>query len=416
MKRIRQTKEIPIVKSSDIIVAGGGPAGVAAAIAAARQGANTILLEKHGFLGGMGTAALVNPFMSYFSGRTQLVKGIFQEVIERLENAGAFGGVGHSWSFDPEVYKFVLNELCLEAGVHLQFHTFVVDAITENGKITGLITESKSGRQIMEANIYIDCTGDGDLAARAGAEYQIGRETDGACQPMSIMFKMGGVKNRRKAWEYPVNDKRLPQGRVLFFKMPREGEVMVNMTRIVNVDGTNVEDLTRAEIEGRKQVMEIVEYMKENVEGFEDAYLIMTGPQIGVRESRRIMGEYVLTADDVLQCRKFEDAIAHCSYMIDIHNPTGAGTEKVILPKGQWYDIPYRCLLPKGFDNLLVAGRCISSTHEAHSSLRIQPTCYALGQAAGTAGAIAVKANISPKQVNISELQEKLDLVSVPRL
>jgi FAD dependent oxidoreductase len=416
MKRIRQTKEIPIVKSSDIIVAGGGPAGVAAAIAAARQGANTILLEKHGFLGGMGTAALVNPFMSYFSGRTQLVKGIFQEVIEQLENAGAFGGVGHSWSFDPEVYKFVLNELCLEAGVHLQFHTFVVDAITENGKITGLITESKSGRQIMEANIYIDCTGDGDLAARAGAEYQIGRETDGACQPMSIMFKMGGVKNRRKAWEYPVNDKRLPQGRVLFFKMPREGEVMVNMTRIVNVDGTNVEDLTRAEIEGRKQVMEIVEYMKENVEGFEDAYLIMTGPQIGVRESRRIMGEYVLTADDVLHCRKFEDAIAHCSYMIDIHNPTGAGTEKVILPKGQWYDIPYRCLLPKGFDNLLVAGRCISSTHEAHSSLRIQPTCYALGQAAGTAGAIAVKANISPKKVNISELQEKLDLVSVPRL
>jgi FAD dependent oxidoreductase len=408
MEMYTQIKNIEISKHADVIVAGGGPAGVAAAIASARQGADTILLERNGFLGGMGSAALVNPFMSFSSGKTQLVKGIFQEMIDRLKEAGAFGGGGHAWSFDPEVYKYVLNEMALESGVRLQFHSFVVDAVTEGNLISGIIIESKSGRQLLKAKTFIDCTGDGDLAARAGAEFKIGRESDGQCQPASIMFKMGGVTNRKKACEYAVEDARLPQGRVLFFKMPREGEVMINMTRIVNVDALDVDDLTRAEIEGRKQVKEIVEYMQENVEGFENSYLVATGPQIGIRESRRILGEYVLTADDVLECRKFDDAIASCSYMIDIHNPTGAGTEKVILPKGQWYDIPYRCLLPKDFDNLLVAGRCISSTHEAHSSLRIQPTCYAMGQAAGMAAAMSVEQGIQPKALNTDDLRSNL--------
>ncbi|MCT8137060.1 FAD-dependent oxidoreductase [Anaerobacillus sp. CMMVII] len=411
MKTVIQTKEIPVVKKVDVLVAGGGPAGIAAAIASARNGAKTVLLEKHGFLGGMGTAALVNPFMSYFSGRTQLVKGVFQEVVDRLKERGAYGGTGHAWSFEPEEYKFTLNELALESGVELLFHTYVVDAVTEDGSITGVVIESKSGRQVIEAKAYIDCTGDGDLAARAGAEFKVGRESDGQVQPASIMFKMGGVNNRRKAWEYAVEDARLPQGRVLFFKMPREGEVVINMTRIVNVNALDGEDLSRAEIEGRKQVKEIVDYLVENVEGFDNAYLITTGPQIGIRESRRIMGEYVLKTEDVLECQKFDDAIAHCSYMIDIHNPTGAGTEKVILPKGQWYDIPYRCLLPKDLNNLLVAGRCISATHEAHSSLRIQPTCYALGEAAGVAASIAVQESISPKQVSVEKIREKIDLV-----
>lgn len=408
MEKYTQVKEIEVSKYADVIVAGGGPAGVAAAIASARQGADTILLERNGFLGGMGTAALVNPFMSFSAGKTQLVKGIFQEMIDRLKEAGAFGGTGHAWSFDVEIYKYVLNEMVLEAGVRLQLHSYVVDAVTEGTKVQGVIIESKSGRQMLKAKTFIDCSGDGDLAARAGAEFKVGRESDGQVQPASIMFKMAGVKNTKKAMEYAFDDPRLPQGRVLFFGMPRPGEVMVNMTRIVNVNALDVDDLTRAEIEGRRQVKDVVEFMQENVAGFEDAYLVTTGPQIGIRESRRIIGEYVLQTEDVLECKKFDDGIASCMYMIDIHNPTGAGTEKVVLPKGQWYDIPYRCLLAKDFDNLLVAGRCISSTHEAHSSLRIQPTCYALGQAAGTAAALAVKEGIDPKKVNVEALRENL--------
>lgn len=409
MEMVIQTKHIPVVKEVDVVVAGGGPAGVAAAIASARQGARTLLLERHGFLGGMGTAALVNPFMSYFSGRKQLVQGIFQEMVDRLKARSAYGGSGHAWSFDPEELKFTLNEMCLESGVQLQFHTFVVDSIVENETVTGIITESKSGRQMIRSKVYIDCTGDGDLAARSGAEFKIGRESDGKCQPASIMFRMGNVNTDKKAREYAVaNEPRLPQGRVLFFKMPRDGEVVVNMTRVVDLDATNVDELSRAEIEGRAQVKEIVDYLKQNVEGFENSYLIETGPQIGIRESRRIMGEYLLTADDVLNCSKFDDVIARCSYMIDIHNPTGQGTEKARLPKGDWYEIPYRCLLPKGFTNLMAAGRCISSTHEAHSSLRIQATCYAMGQAAGTAAAIAVKTDTLPKDIQVKSLQKIL--------
>jgi hypothetical protein len=408
MEIYTQTKDIEITKHADVIVAGGGPAGVAAAIAAARQGADTILLEKNGFLGGMGTAALVNPFMSFSAGKTQLVKGIFQEMIDRLKQADAFGGTGHAWSFDVEAYKYVLNEMVLESGVRLQLHTYVVDAIVENQTITGLITESKSGRQMLIAKNYIDCSGDGDLAARAGADFKVGRESDGMVQPASVMFKMGGVKTKKKALEYRVEDFDLPQGRVLFFGMPRAGEVMVNMTRIVKVNALDVDDLTRAEIEGRRQVKDVVEYLQRHVPGFEDSYLVTTGPQIGIRESRRIMGEYVLTKEDVIECRKFSDGIASCMYMIDIHNPTGTGTEKVVLPKGEWYEIPYRCLQPIALDNLLVAGRCISATHEAHSSLRIQPTCYALGQAAGTAAAIAAKQGVNPKEINVEELRTNL--------
>lgn len=408
MKKITQTKDIQVIKNVDVVVAGGGPAGVAAAIASAREGANTILIEKNGYLGGMGTAALVNPFMEFYSGKIQLVKGIFQEVLDRLRKTGGLGGVGHKWSFDPEEYKLVLNEMVLESGVKVLFHTLVTDAIVENNLIKGVIIESKSGRQMIAANMFIDCTGDGDLAAYAGAEYKIGRDDDGKCQPATLMFKMGGVKTDKPVCEYTVNDERLPQGRVLFFKMPREGEVIVNMTRIVDINALDVEDLTRAEIEGRIQVKYIVDYLKNNVEGFENSYLIMTGAEIGIRESRRIIGEYVLTAEDVINCNKFEDAIAHCSYMIDIHNPLGIGTQKVILQEGEWYDIPYRCLLPKRLMNLLVAGRCISSTHEAHSSLRIQPTCYALGQAAGTAAALATKESILPKQLDVKLLQENL--------
>lgn len=393
----------------DVIVAGGGPAGIAAAIASARLGASTLLMERYGFLGGMGTAGLVNPFMNYYAGEKQLVKGIFQEVIERLKETGSYGGSGHRFSFEPEELKFVLNEMAVESGVHLLFHSFAADCICQDGVLQGVASESKSGRRIYKAGVYIDCTGDGDLVAKSGAIFEKGRESDGHCQPATLMFMLGGVKVEENSVEFPVAEEYdLPQGRVLFFKMPRQGMVSVNMTRIIQLDATDVDALSKAEVEARRQVKRVVDYLKKHCEGFEDCYLVQTAAQTGIRESRRILGRYQLTAEDVLTCRKFEDAIARCSYVIDIHNPTGKGTVIRKLPVGDWYEIPYGCLMPKDRKNLLVAGRCISSTHEAHSSLRIQPTCYALGQAAGTAAALAVRKGILPGDLNYHELVQSL--------
>jgi len=398
-----------INKSYDVIVAGGGPAGTAAAIASARNGASTLLIERYGFLGGMGTVGLVNPFMNYYAGSKKLVRGIFEEVTERLKKANAFGGCGQRLSFDTEELKYILQDMICSSGAHLLLHTFVSDSKVSNGTIEEITTVSKSGNCVYKGQIYIDCTGDGDLAFKSNAKYMQGRDSDGYCQPATLMFIMGGVRTDEESVEFPVDEEYgLPQGRVLFFKLPREGLVIVNMTRAVKVNGTDAEDLTLAEIQTRKQVREIINYLKNNVKGFENAYLLQTASQIGIRETRRIEGEYILTADDVLRCRKFSDGVVMCNYNIDIHNPTGTGTIIKKLPEKNWYEIPYRCLIPKGISNLLVAGRCISATHEALSSLRIQPTCYALGEVAGTAAALAVKKCVSPQYINVSELQTKL--------
>lgn len=408
------------VREYDVIVAGGGPAGTAAAVSSARMGAQTLLVEKYGFLGGMGTAGLVAPFMQYGTGRLrypyresnigkQLVAGIFQEVIDRLTDDGCFGGTGYPYSFDPEGLKYVLNELVISSGVELLLHTFITDAVSKDGEIKELAAFNKSGPCMLKAQIYIDCTGDGDIAFRSGAHYQKGRSEDGLCQPATLMFTMGGVDIEAGYVEHPVPEEAgLPQGRVLFFKMPRQGEVVVNMTRIINFDAADADQLTRGEIEARRQVKQIVNYLKKFEKGFENSYLIQTAPQLGVRESRRILGEYLLTADDLMQCRKFDDAVAKSAYPIDIHNPMGKGFTSVDIPEGEWYEIPYRCLMPKGVTNLLTAGRCISSTHEAHAAIRVQPTCYATGQGAGTAAAIAVKNNVSPKDVDTALLMKAL--------
>lgn len=398
-----------IKKHYDVIVAGGGPAGTAAAIAAARNGASTLLIERYGFLGGMGTAGLVNPFMNFYAGDKKLVGGIFQEIIDRLMEKKSFGGSGHRFSFDTEELKFALQEMVCKSGADLLLHSFVADTVVVNGNIKNIVTVSKSGTISYSGKIFIDCTGDGDVAFKSKAKFMMGRDSDGKCQPATLMFIMGGVKTEAEATEFQVDEHyELPQGRVLFFKLPREGEVIVNMTRAVSINAVDVSDLTMAEIDTRKQVRQIISYLTNNVDGFENAYLLQTAPQIGIRESRRIIGDYILETNDVLECRKFSDAIARCCYDIDIHNPLGPGTTIRRIPSGNWYEIPYRCLVPKDLNNLLVAGRCISSTHEAHSSLRIQPTCYQLGQAAGTAAALAADKNPDTRSVDVKSLRTKL--------
>lgn len=396
----------------DVVVAGGGPAGVAAAIAAARRGASTVLIESYGFLGGMGTAGLVAPFMNYYAGEQRLVNGIFKEMTDQLTDMEAFGGSGDPLSFDAEALKLVLDQMCMKAGVDVLFHTFVSGITRDGARLTQIACVNKSGNQLINGKIFIDATGDGDVAAYAGCQLTVGRETDGCCQPATLMFKMGGVhKTVCGGVEYEVpKEHGLPQGRVLYFGLPRKGEVAVNMTRMTGINPIDIKDISKAEMEGRHQAWEIAAYLKKHVEGFEHAYLMTTAVQVGIRESRHIIGDYLLDDQHVLDYKKSEDDIAWCSYKIDIHNPLGDGTEIQDLEENQYYGIPYRCLTPVGADNLLIAGRAISASHKAHSSLRIMPTCYGIGEAAGVAAYLALSSG-NVRSVDIRQLQAEINAV-----
>ena len=414
-------RTVPVSLSADVVVCGGGPAGLCAAVAAAQEGADTLLIERYGFLGGMATAGLVNPFMPHYTGGEQIIAGLFQEIIDRLDAAGGWSHRQDNWArdaFDPETMKLVAQELARESGARLRLHTLVVDAMAEAGEVGQVLLASKSGLEAVEGKVFVDATGDADVAARAGAAYEQGRPEDGLCQPMTLNFNMAGVDESRLPPREEINalyeqakaagEIDNPRENVLWFYSTRPGEIHFNTTRVIKRDGTNAADLTEAELEGRRQMKQTVRFLVTKVPGFEDAYLATTGPQIGVRETRRIVGEYVLTAEDVLGARKFADGIARGCYDIDIHNPAGTGTVIRSLPEGESYDIPYRCLCPRGFGNLLVAGRPISTTHEAHSSVRVMAIAAAVGEAAGVAAAQAARLGQAAAHVDVAALRARL--------
>lgn len=402
---------------ADVIVCGGGPSGIAAAVSAARAGADVLLIERYGFLGGGATAMLVNPFMPYHSGGKQIIFGFLEDLIEELRSLGGIDEQGRA--FSPEAFKYAADRLCGRAGVRVLFHTYLCGASCEDGVIESIKVCNKGGPQELRAEVYIDCTGDADLAAYAGAPIEIGRKEDGLCQPMTLNFRVGGVKRERmpsrseisRRFQQAKSEGRLdcPREDVLFFYTLRDDVIHFNTTRVVMKDATDPWELSEAEIEGRRQAWEIWRFLKEEIPGFEDSCLQETGPQIGVRESRRVLGEYVLTAEDCLSARKFPDAIVKASYMIDIHSPTGEGTEHKHIPEGDWYEIPYRCLVPRRPDNLLIGGRPISATHEAHSSLRVMPIAMGIGQAAGVAAALCTKESCRPRHVDTDVLRQILN-------
>jgi hypothetical protein len=442
-----------LAADTDVLVVGGGPAGLGAAIAASDAGARVVLAERYGFLGGNATAALVMPLMSFHtqtptpekagvnaSGAAPLlptdhgpgepvVGGVLKRLLERLVQAG--GAIppslatGYVVPFDPEWFKLVALELLDEAGVQFLFHAFATDVLPGN---TGVVFETKSGTLAIRARIIVDCTGDGDLAVHAGAPYEIGRD-DGLVQPMTLMFRVAGfqrdafesyVKANPKQWRgvhglwdlvreaTSAGRLQLPREDVLFFATPHDEELSVNSTRVTRVLGTDVWDLSYAEWTSRRQMRQIASFLREYVPGFEDAYVVQSGVNVGVRETRRILGEYQLNVDDVLGARKFEDAIARGAYPVDIHNPKGSGTVLKRLPPGEAYDIPLRSLLPRNTDRLIVAGRCISGTHEAHSSYRVMPIVMATGQAAGVCAALAARKGVAPRDLPVREIQREL--------
>lgn len=403
-------------KHWDVIVLGGGPGGVPAAVAAARNGARVLLVERYGFLGGMATAGLVNPFMKYKAGDQIITRGLFEEFLDRLEETNAV--LGDRQTFDAEPMKWLLDRFVLDSGADLLMHTQAFGVLHKKGKIKTVCVFHKGGVEDLSADVFIDSTGDGDIAAWAGAKVEIGRESDHACQPMTTGFRMANVDVERIPSRDEINrlydeakerrEVKNPRENVLKFKSVHPDVVHFNTTRVVGETSLDGWSITNAEIEGRRQVDDMVRFLKKYVRGFEKAYLMKMGAQIGVRESRRVMGTYVLTAEDVLQARHFDDGIACASYPIDIHNPAGTGTVIRRLKEGTYYKIPYRCLVPVGVENLLVASRCISATHEAHSSLRVMPIVWAIGQAAGTAAAMCVKEKITPDNVDAAKLRKLL--------
>lgn len=437
---------------ADVLVVGGGPAGLGAALGAAQAGAKVVIAERYSFFGGNATASLVMPLMSFHTQHPPvepspeadallppdhgpgdpIIAGAVATLLERLVKAGGAMSpslqTGYVVPFDPEIFKLVALELLDEVGVQFLFHALASGVVGE-GRVDGVVFETKSGPVVIRARAVIDCTGDGDVAAAAGAEYEVGRAEDGLTQPMTLMFRMveferehflNYVRQHPDQWRgvhglwdlirqaNEAGKLKLPREDLLFFATPHSREVSVNSTRVIQVLGIDVWDLSYAEWQSRLQMRQIVEFLNQYVPGFKHSYLAQSGAHIGVRETRRITGDYRLTAEDVLIVRKFDDVIARCSYPIDIHNPAGSGTLLRRLPRGEAYDIPLRCLLPRGIDGLLVAGRCISGTHTTLSSYRVMPAAMALGQAAGACAALAARLRTTPRQVSHRDVQGEL--------
>ncbi len=451
-----RSRDIRVRREVDVAICGGGVSGVVAALSAARQGASVALVESHGFLGGTNTAAQVNGVggWQYDLDGAPLIDGVPLEIMGRIAELGGdrdvvdriktpvenpdykAGGLGCFWlRTNPEHTKLVLDRMMAEAGVYVLLHASATEPILSNSQILGVLVESKSGREAILAKVSVDCTGDGDIAARAGAEFAIGRPEDNACQPMTMIYTVANAQQprlwygarehdpeadplRRNRYEAAV---RVARERGEFVRNPNDvfcaatpldvadpSTLAVNFTRVQGRLSTDADALTQAEIEGREQVQEAVAFMRKYMPGCENAYLASTAPHIGIRESRRILGDYVLTGDDVRGSADFDDGIARGIYLLDIHNPTDYGRPSSLVLLDAPYSIPYRSLLPRGLDGLLLAGRCISGDHIALASFRVQSHAMAIGQAAGTAAALAAGTGTQPRRLDVDLLRRTL--------
>lgn len=439
-----------MLEKYDVLVAGAGVSGSMAAVAAARNGASVLLLERYGFAGGSLTNAGVGPMMTFHAGDRQVVGGLAQELVDRLVDAG--GSIGHIEDstgyvstvtpFDAETLKRVLDRMLFEAGVDVRFHSYLCGARMEGRSLVSVSAASKNGLTSYGAASFVDASGDGELAARAGATVRVGRPEDGLCQPMTTNFTIDNVDSLRFREEikshpenYNIRDlsaldraprvsaagfyrqfsKAKAEGRissdredVLLFETSVPGSYIVNTTRVIRLSPLDPAELSQAERLGRKQAEEVFRLLKAEAPGFENARFVSSGAQIGIRESRRVAGELELTAEDLLTGRDYPDVVALGGYPIDIHNPEGAKTKSIFLPKGSFYRIPLRALIAKDLDNLLLCGRCISATHEAIAAVRVTPIAMATGQAAGTAAALQSACGCPAADIPVKELQKRL--------
>lgn len=417
---IEQAREIPVRGTYDVIVAGAGPSGVAAALTAARAGASTLLVEQAGCVGGISTSGL----MSHFTGTAD--SPIYEEILARAAAKNTFRTGERTVSIDPELLKNTYLEMLSEAGVSLLLYTFVCDVICQDSKLRGIICENKSGRCAYLATVTVDATGDGDVAAKSGAAFTLGREEDGAMQPATLMFKLGGVDYERAVFppsfetkvQVPAGELQAlarehlpaPAGHVLLYRSTIPGIVTVNMTNVIGIDGTKAEDLVRAECVCRSQMEPIVSFLRAYAPGYEHCYIISAASLIGIRETRHFKGKACLTEEDILTARVFEDYVVRGAHFnFDVHNLTGAGLDKTGVQahfrQRQGYTIPYGCLVPEQVDGLLLCGRNISGTHMAHSNFRAMPICVAIGAAAGAAAALASLGDLPAEKVDAASIR-----------
>ena len=417
-------KELPIAGEYDVIVAGSGPAGTAAAVMAGRMGAKVLIIEWNNAIGGISTSGL----MSHWTG--SVTSPLYTEILQRSADMNEGEQKGKIQQFiNPENLKTVYLDMLKDANVDVLLYTFVCGVVMEGDQLTGVITESKSGRRVFRSKVVVDGTGDGDVAAFAGVEYHKGRESDGKMQPTTLMFKVAGVDMSRAVLlgsfesTYQTEKGELqalakehipyPAGHLLAYKSTLPGIVTCNMTNCTDIDGTKAEDLTRAEIVCRSQMPAIVKYLREFVPGFENCYIISAGSMMGVRETRHFKGVYTLNENDILTAKVFDDWVVRGAHFnFDVHNMTGSGLDATGVqkhwtqPKG--YTIPYGCLVPEKINGLLLSGRNISGTHIAHSNYRVMPICVGIGTAAGVAAATAIKKGVQVRDIKGEELQDRL--------
>lgn len=416
--KVRIFSPIKIDDSYDVVVAGGGLAGVMAAISAAREGCKVIIIEKHGCFGGMATSGLVFPFMrdTEYGSEAPVNAGLYSTLKEEIYSLGG-SDAPHSRKYKEEFMKVALDRMIKKYGIKVLFHSKLCDVSVKDGKVKEIKIATVSGIVGIRGKVFIDATGNADLCAFAGFPYQLGREEDSLCQPMTLCFRFDNVdwskyntvevnKLYRKFKEEGKIQN--PREDVLRFKYPVSSIMHMNTTRVVGLDPTNVEDVTEAEMTLREQMLEMYNFMRENVAGMEKCELISSAAEAGIRESRRIVGLAQITADDILGVTKYPDSIARGAYEIDIHSPSGSGTFHARIPDNDYYTIPYRALIPEAAKNVIAAGRSISTTHEALASVRIMPITSCMGEAAGIAAALAVKTEKNCRDIDVELLRSKI--------
>jgi ribulose 1,5-bisphosphate synthetase/thiazole synthase len=426
---LEPAREVPVKTEVDVLVCGAGPGGFGAAVAAARAGAKTMILEQTSAIGGIATSGT----MSHWTGDS--AGPILDELRERARDTDKdYNYYGTKILkakniIHPEKTRAAMVAMLEEAGATIQLYTLVAGVIMEGKRLVGVVTESKSGREAIYAKVIVDATGDGDIAAKAGVEYVKGRETDNRMQPVTVMFKVGGVDMARAIFPGEFEDfiqvpngeiqalgrKELPSpaGHVLLYPTTLPGVVTVNMTNCTGIDGTKVEDLTRGDIACRKQIPIIVDFLRRNAPGYENCFFLTSAPLLGVRETRHFVGLYTVQKEDIESARVLEDWIAtRCFFNFDIHGLNGPGLDETgaqnDFKQKNKYTIPYRALVPKSVDGLILAGRNISGTHVAHSNFRAMPVILNIGQGAGVAAALCARTGKQPREMDARKIQEIL--------
>jgi hypothetical protein len=427
-------RQVPLYGEYEVAVLGGGPAGIAAAVAAARAGRRTLLIERYGFLGGMGTAAGVTNFCGLHANvhgeMHRVVRGIASELLARIDRLDGLNaphlilGKILAQAYDTAAYKIAADDLLLSHKVDILFHALGAGVVMhDERRINALVVETKAGRQAVRADIFIDCSGDGDLAAWAGARYEVG-DVDGSMLYPSMMFRLNGIDPEKAgdAWRTipalmekaeAAGTHHFPRKAAIVRPQRSQIEWRVNFTQLSREDGTAInglepDDLTRGEIDGRRQALNAFNFLR-TIPGFEKSYIVDLPPQLGIRETRRVVGGYMLSGDDVLGCAAFEDSIGVNGWPMEQHIAGDVIFKFPPIPESRGFnELPYRMLTPEGIENLLVAGRCASMTHDGQSAARVSGACFAMGEAAGTAAALALDGNAMPRDIAVEKLQKQL--------